>query len=299
MKARLFLPIMFIFLSWKKTENWLRSIQQKTNFPRASPHLLGLIRLCHWITSFVPRWYQGTNFLLTNDHHEQSQEDQYPKGNCKLALLTPDELRSEMSFLLTMQNYLIMQQDWGFFDILPRLFPTPKDDKETRKKKVQRLCVLGVLKWQPESEWALPPFIVPKQNQTVWFDSDFSEVNKKIVRNLFPIPTISTVLQELEGLTYATALDLNMGYYTIRLDPNLSKIWTIIYLQGSTPTYNYQWALNVLQTSSKLKCQRWWSPLSWLEHTITISCASQRAAWMIISQSWEKYSSGSDVLDWR
>ncbi len=29
---------------------------------------------------------------------------------------------------------------------------------------------------------------------------------------------ISTTLQELEGFTYATALDLNIGYYTIRLD---------------------------------------------------------------------------------
>ncbi len=49
--------------------------------------------------------------------------------------------------------------------------------------------------------------------------SDFRELNKRIVRKPYPIPKISTILQELEGFTYATALDLNMGYYTIRLDP--------------------------------------------------------------------------------
>ena len=59
--------------------------------------------------------------------------------------------------------------------------------------------------------------------------SDFKEVYKRIVRNPFPIPKISTVLQELKGFTYATALDLNMGYYTIRLDPDSSKICTIIF----------------------------------------------------------------------
>jgi hypothetical protein len=59
--------------------------------------------------------------------------------------------------------------------------------------------------------------------------SNFREVNKKIVRYPFPIPKISTVLQELEGFTYATVLDLNMGYYIIRLDPDLSKICTIIF----------------------------------------------------------------------
>jgi hypothetical protein len=40
---------------------------------------------------------------------------------------------------------------------------------------------------------------------------------------------ISTVLQELEGFTYAIALDLNVGYYTIRLDHDSPKICTIIF----------------------------------------------------------------------
>jgi hypothetical protein len=40
------------------------------------------------------------------------------------------------------------------------------------------------------------------------------------------------VLQELEGFTFATALDLNMGYCTIRLDPDASKICTIIFPWG-------------------------------------------------------------------
>ncbi len=59
--------------------------------------------------------------------------------------------------------------------------------------------------------------------------SDLREFNKLIVRNPYPIPKISTILQELEGFTYATALDLNMGYYTIRLDPMVSEMCTIIF----------------------------------------------------------------------
>ena len=76
-----------------------------------------------------------------------------------------------------------------------------------------------------------------KKDNTVRVVSDFREVNKRIVRKPFPIPKISTVLQELEGFTYATALDLNMGYYTIRLDPDASKICTIILPWGK---YSYQ-----------------------------------------------------------
>jgi hypothetical protein len=67
--------------------------------------------------------------------------------------------------------------------------------------------------------------------------SDFRELNKHIVRKPHPIPKISTILQKLEGFTYATALDLNMCYYSIRLDPTASKMCTIIFPWGK---YSYK-----------------------------------------------------------
>ena len=60
---------------------------------------------------------------------------------------------------------------------------------------------------------------------------------KQEVRKPLPIPKISTVLQELEGFTYAMALDLNMGYYTISLDQDASKICNIIFPWGK---YSYK-----------------------------------------------------------
>jgi hypothetical protein len=83
----------------------------------------------------------------------------------------------------------------------------------------------------------LPSYIIPKKNKTVCFLSNFWEVNKRLVRKLFPIPKMITVLQVLEGFTFATALDLNMGYYTIRLDLDASKTCTIIFLWGK---YSYK-----------------------------------------------------------
>jgi hypothetical protein len=88
---------------------------------------------------------------------------------------------------------------------------------------------LGVQERQPASEWASPSFIIPKKDKTVHFLSDFWEVNKRLVRTPFPIPKISMVFQEIEGFSFATTLDLNMGYNTIRLDPDASKICTNIF----------------------------------------------------------------------
>ncbi len=91
------------------------------------------------------------------------------------------------------------------------------------------------MEWQPSSQWALPAFIIPQKDSTV--QSDFRELNKCIVRKPYPIPKISTILQELEGFTYVTALDLYMSYYTIRLDPTASEMCTIIFPWGK---YSYK-----------------------------------------------------------
>ncbi len=58
--------------------------------------------------------------------------------------------------------------------------------------------------------------MILKNNKAIRILSDFSEANKIIVRIPYPIPKISTILQEMEGFMYDNSLELNMGYYTIR-----------------------------------------------------------------------------------
>jgi hypothetical protein len=110
-----------------------------------------------------------------------------------------------------------------------RPYPMPKVHKATLMKEIDRLIAIEVLKWQPSSKWASPSFIIPKKDHTVRTILDFRELNKHIVCKSYPIPKISTTLQELEGFTYVTTLDLNMGYYTIRLDPTAAEMCTIIF----------------------------------------------------------------------
>ena len=42
------------------------------------------------------------------------------------------------------------------------------------------------------------------------------------------MPRISDTLQQLEGFKYATSLDINMGYYHIRLSDEASDMCTIV-----------------------------------------------------------------------
>ena len=96
---------------------------------------------------------------------------------------------------------------------------------------------IGVLKRVNHSEWAAPCFIIPKKDHSVRFLSDFRELNKRIKRYPYPIPNIQDLLLKLEGFQWATALDLNMGYYHIELCPNSKKACTIVLPWGK---YEYQ-----------------------------------------------------------
>ena len=60
-------------------------------------------------------------------------------------------------------------------------------------------------------------FLIPKKDSTVRFISDFREMNKRILRQPYPIPKIQDLLLRHEEFRYGTTLDLNMGYYHIEL----------------------------------------------------------------------------------
>ena len=109
-----------------------------------------------------------------------------------------------------------------------RHYPVPHLYKETFHKELLRLVEIGVLEPIQESEWGSPTFIIPKKDLKVRFISDFRRLNAKIKRKPYPLPRIGDILHNLEGFQYATSLDLNMGYYHIRLSDKSSDMCTIV-----------------------------------------------------------------------
>ena len=78
------------------------------------------------------------------------------------------------------------------------------------------------------SPWASPTFIQPKKTGDIRVLMDFRRLNAALKRKPFPLPRIADLLLKLEGFTYATALDLSMGYYHIPLTEEASKLCTTI-----------------------------------------------------------------------
>ena len=78
------------------------------------------------------------------------------------------------------------------------------------------------------------------KDSTVRVVSNFREINTMIARKPFPIPKVSTVLQELDGFTYAAALVLTWAITPLDWIQMLPKYVPLPYHGESTLTSGYQ-----------------------------------------------------------
>ena len=96
-------------------------------------------------------------------------------------------------------------------------FPVPHIRREKFQLEIKWLLRLGILCRNNDSRWISPSFIIPKKDNEVCFLTDFRKVNELLVHKQYPIPKILDIMQTLQGFTYATTIDLSMGYYSIKL----------------------------------------------------------------------------------
>jgi hypothetical protein len=119
--------------------------------------------------------------------------------------------------------------DPGSKPVYARPYTVPRSVEQQLRKEITRLVDIGVLEENCTSEWAPPRFATAKKNGTIRVVSDFRKLNSLLQRHPFQIPKIGDMIRSMEGFTFATALDLNMGYYHIKLDTNAQKLCTIIF----------------------------------------------------------------------
>jgi hypothetical protein len=96
---------------------------------------------------------------------------------------------------------------------------------------VVRLVDIGVLEEDYSSEWAscFASFAITKKNGTIRVVTGFRKLNLLLKRHPFPIPKTRDMLRSMEGFTFDSALDLNMGYHHIKLDTDAQKLCTIVF----------------------------------------------------------------------
>ena len=92
------------------------------------------------------------------------------------------------------------------------------EKKTIMKKKVEYLLTNNLA--EPSlSPWASPCILIPKPDGSFRFCTDYRKVNQVTVRDSFPLPRIDEIIDTISQSSYITTIDLQRGYYQIKLTP--------------------------------------------------------------------------------
>ena len=71
----------------------------------------------------------------------------------------------------------------------------------------------------PKSLQALPSFFIPKKDGSVRPCQDYQYLNSHTVKNAYPLPLISDLIDKLKGSSIFTKMDIRWGYNNVLIKP--------------------------------------------------------------------------------
>lgn len=101
--------------------------------------------------------------------------------------------------------------------IKQRYYPLSPVKLKALNEEVDRMLALGVIE-PSRSPWANPVVMATKKDGTLRFCLDARKLNDVTVKDSYPIPYISSILDNLRGARYLTSLDLSSAFWQIELD---------------------------------------------------------------------------------
>jgi hypothetical protein len=99
----------------------------------------------------------------------------------------------------------------------------PKKYKDEIEKAIKELLDMGHIR-PISSPFSFSVVLVKKKDGTIRMCIGFQGLNKKTIKNMYPIPRIDELLDELHGAIYFTKNDLRSGYHQIKMrEEDISK----------------------------------------------------------------------------
>ncbi|KAG1937121.1 hypothetical protein F2P79_018352 [Pimephales promelas] len=100
--------------------------------------------------------------------------------------------------------------------------PLARDKQAAADQQVQQSLDTGVAR-PSNSSWAAPIVMVRKKDQTLRLCVDYRPLNKRTIKDAYPLPRIQDTLDTLSTARYFSTLDLTSGYWQVELTPRARK----------------------------------------------------------------------------
>jgi Reverse transcriptase (RNA-dependent DNA polymerase) len=99
-----------------------------------------------------------------------------------------------------------------------KMYPLTKPEMDAAKKFLDENQAMGYIE-PTNSPYSSPFFFIKKKDGSLRPVQDYREINKWTIRDVYPIPQITHILEQLQGKTLFTALDIRWGYNNIQIRP--------------------------------------------------------------------------------
>jgi hypothetical protein len=104
----------------------------------------------------------------------------------------------------------IVESEEGAKPMITPPYRNPMRFKDEREKAIKELLVMGHIRLS-SSPFASSVVLVLKKDGTIRMCIDYRALNKKTIKNRYPIPRIDELMDELHGVVFFSKIDLHSG----------------------------------------------------------------------------------------
>jgi hypothetical protein len=110
----------------------------------------------------------------------------------------------------------MIELEAGATPVITTPYRHPKKFKDEIEKAIKELLAMGHIR-PSRSPFASSVVLVLKKDGTLRMCIDYRALNKKTIKNRYPIPRIDELMDELHGAVFFTKIDLRSGYHQINI----------------------------------------------------------------------------------
>jgi hypothetical protein len=110
----------------------------------------------------------------------------------------------------------MIELETGATPVITSPYRHPKKFKDEIEKEVKELLAMGHIR-PNRSPFASSVVLVLKKDGTLQMCINYRVLNKKMIKNPYPIPCIDELMDELHGVVFFSKIDLRSGYHQISI----------------------------------------------------------------------------------